>query len=270
MKSAKEVWSFVKPYIGKYYLAFLLGGVFWMLLDVYATKGIDASFVSACADVSLVVAAVIAGFEAKKAWVKRTKEDGYKIATILMNDKLIKTVYSHELVYWNFSMGSLLRKYLTLDADLEFRNIEYKKSRERVYIKELIGLRDKLKGFHKDKLYNLSQEIHFEIFRMRNVGVNFSTDDDGEKLRGYFNRFRDLSIKCEGLIVSMDSYIDCYTDIKGDVIVIDDFKNYRFHLETIDSSYHDVRLMTDSLRETFNEFTKYSQTKSVLNYFNLN
>lgn len=80
MKSAKEVWRFVKPYIAKYYLAFLLGGVSWMLLDVYATKGIDASFVSACADVSLVVAAIFAGKQAKKIWQDKFKDESYTYA----------------------------------------------------------------------------------------------------------------------------------------------------------------------------------------------
>lgn len=80
MNVIKKVWNVVKPYIFRYYVAFFCGGVVWMFLDVYVTKGIDASFVSACADMALVALALIAGVQAKKIWQDKFKDESYTFA----------------------------------------------------------------------------------------------------------------------------------------------------------------------------------------------
>lgn len=101
MNMIKRVFNFVRPYIFRYYVAFFCGGVVWMLIDVYVTKGIDASFVSACADMALVALALIAGIQAKKIWQDKFKEDSYGFAKKIYI-KIRKSDSCFELLSSNF------------------------------------------------------------------------------------------------------------------------------------------------------------------------
>ncbi len=68
------------------FVAFSIGAVVVMLLDVYVTKGIDSSFVSACMDVVMAGAAVGAVLIARNYLAQFTAQEGYKIAIELVND----------------------------------------------------------------------------------------------------------------------------------------------------------------------------------------
>lgn len=81
----KKVWHFAKPYIIKYYVAFLCGGFSWMLLDVYVTKGIDASFVSAVMDSIMAGTAILAVLAARNYLAQFTAQEGYKLAIHFVN-----------------------------------------------------------------------------------------------------------------------------------------------------------------------------------------
>lgn len=85
MNVIKKVWHFVKPYIIKYYVAFLCGGLAWMLLDVYVTKGIDASFVSAVMDSIMAGTAILAVLAARNYLAQFTAQEGYKLAIHFVN-----------------------------------------------------------------------------------------------------------------------------------------------------------------------------------------
>lgn len=85
----KKVWHFAKPYIIKYYVAFLCGGFSWMLLDVYVTKGIDASFVSAFMDSIMAGTAILAVLAARNYLAQFTAQEGYKLAIELINLNLL-------------------------------------------------------------------------------------------------------------------------------------------------------------------------------------
>ncbi|HFO2534739.1 TPA: hypothetical protein ACHJX8_004357 [Yersinia enterocolitica] len=73
------------------FVAFSIGAVVVMLLDVYVTKGIDSSFVSACMDVLMATTAVLVFIEAKDYISKQTYQDGYKVAIELQSQLLPKT-----------------------------------------------------------------------------------------------------------------------------------------------------------------------------------
>lgn len=61
-----------------------------MLIDVYATKGIDASFVSACMDVIMACGALAAVITARNYLAQYIAQEGYKIAIDLVNNLLPK------------------------------------------------------------------------------------------------------------------------------------------------------------------------------------
>ena len=83
---AKKVLGFIKPYIIKYYVAFFVGGLVWMLIDVYVMKGIDASFVSAVMDSIMAGTAILAVLAAKNYLAQFTAQEGYKLAIHLVNN----------------------------------------------------------------------------------------------------------------------------------------------------------------------------------------
>lgn len=68
------------------FVTFSAGAVVVMLLDVYITKGMDSSFVSACMDVVMAGAAVGAVLIARNYLAQFTAQEGYKIAIELVND----------------------------------------------------------------------------------------------------------------------------------------------------------------------------------------
>lgn len=90
MEKAKKVFRVMKEYIIKYYVAFFVGGLVWMLLDVYVTKGIDASFVSAVMDSIMAGATILAILAAKNYLAQFTAQEGYKEAIELVNDVIPK------------------------------------------------------------------------------------------------------------------------------------------------------------------------------------
>lgn len=102
VEKAKKVLGFIKPYIIKYYVAFFVGGLVWMLLDVYVTKGIDASFVSAVMDSIMAGTAILAVLAAKNYLAQFTAQEGYKIAISLVNDEIL-SIPKHGNVYTDYA-----------------------------------------------------------------------------------------------------------------------------------------------------------------------
>lgn len=101
MNVIKKVWHLAKPYIFKYYVAFFCGGLAWMLLDVYVTKGIDASFVSAVMDSIMAGTAILAVLAARNYLAQFTAQEGYKLAIHFVNFSF------HELL----SLSTELKEY---------------------------------------------------------------------------------------------------------------------------------------------------------------
>ena len=101
VECAKTVFRVIKEYIIKYYVAFFCGGVVWMLLDVYVTKGIDSSFVSAVMDTIMAGTAILAVLAAKNYLAQFTAQEGFKIAISLVNDEMM-TLDRHYVVLDNY------------------------------------------------------------------------------------------------------------------------------------------------------------------------
>ncbi|MGE4991616.1 hypothetical protein [Yersinia enterocolitica] len=94
---------------------FSIGAVVVMLLDVYVTKGIDSSFVSACMDVVMATTAVLVFIEAKKYLQKSLSQDGYKVAIELQSQLLPKTIGKNVFGYNGSNLAFLFTHF-------DFRN----------------------------------------------------------------------------------------------------------------------------------------------------
>lgn len=90
MNVINKVWGFVKSYLVNPLVAFSCGGVVWMFLDVYVTKGIDASFVSAVMDTIMAGATILAILAARNYLAQFTAQEGYKEAIELVNNVIPK------------------------------------------------------------------------------------------------------------------------------------------------------------------------------------
>lgn len=272
MQQLKKVWRFVKRYITKYYIAFFCGGVVWMLLDVYAVKGIDASFVSAVADTLLVVFAFIALIEARRVWIKRAKEDGYKIALELLNYKFINTVMAPGLSDWIQFTESLSHWHKRL-------KIQKKKNPERIvkndtvlFIKRLKPCFDTLDESYRNRVFPLSQEIQFDIFRMRNAGVDFSTDETGEFLKKHFMDFLLLSQKCSALSMLLNAYIATHTESEflDEILDLEDELDDKYSsLDKIFEIFNDVKCISLRLLCNLNDATATNKN-DIHSYFDFN
>lgn len=209
MNVIKKVWHFVRPYIFKYYVAFFCGGMFWMFLDVYVTKGIDASFVSAFADIALVVFAVLAFYQAKRIWVDRTKQDGYKIALDLLHDKLNETKLKMNGVAVDFILTEgILSTLYSLIKNWE----DTYENRERLsHSIELLMVHKNSIGNQLDKnIKPLSNEIKNNIFRLRHMLIRFSNKGQGKRLDEYFKdyvRLYNISQQYYSQLFYFDLYI---------------------------------------------------------------
>ncbi|MFK8257125.1 hypothetical protein ACFL9S_04995 [Erwinia sp. AnSW2-5] len=285
MKSAKEVWSFVKAYIGKYYIAFLFGGVMWMLLDVYATKGIDASFVSACTDVSLVVFAFITLFSAKKEWAKWLKQDGYKIASELMNDKFIKTFeISNDLSNQirnveNAAAGiinSLPKEALNIEDFSSVHKVANLSMRLRSKFEKLNESVSPLREELYKNIFPLSQEIQFTILKMRNNGVDFSKNNSGLMLNEHFTDFSSLTIQCENCYVAISQYLFAMKMTNNPFNECEDFILSKFNYGQLDKVFEikshvdEIKRLASVIRANLNELTVAAKNKkTIADYFDL-
>jgi hypothetical protein len=169
-----------------------------MFIDVYVTKGIDASFVSAFADIALVVFAVVAFHQAKRVWIDKTKHDGYKVALDLLNGKLheVRQRIQGVTIDLNLTHGKLS----SVDSLIsEWRNtIPEQNSAERIITS--FEQRTNSISNQLDKVVNpLREEIEYDIFRLKNMSVRFSDNVQGAKLHEYFIDYLKLYEVCKQL-----------------------------------------------------------------------
>ena len=286
MERFKNMLRFVKLYVSKYYIAFLSGGVVWMLLDVYAIKGIDASFVSAIADTSLVVFAFIALLEAKKEWDKRLKQDGYKIASDLMNDKFIKIVQVTSDLIGRVrdvenTILSIVNKLPSENSNLKdyegVLNLVKVNSNLKPRLENLSEQVESLQIDIYEKLFPLSQEVQFTILRMRNNSVDFSRNDSGDLLKSHYTDFSTLTIQCENCYVAINQYLYCMKMSKNPFIECDGFNigthNYERlnDINEIKSYIDNIKELISTIRENLNVITLAAKDKKTMaDYFDLN
>lgn len=194
MELVNIVWGIVKPSITKYYVAFFCGGTVWMLLDVYVTKGIDASFISAVMDFSLVLFAILAFYQARKIWVDRAKQDGYKIALDLLNNKFFSTANHIELKRLIFRNEKVINAYQKLLDNYSGCNQDI--SKEGNYIIFLKKHSQELYNQLKNTTSPLAKEVKSDLFRIRNMSVSFSQNKSGKMLKKHFEDFIYLDAQC--------------------------------------------------------------------------
>ncbi|EPN9191345.1 hypothetical protein ACT4TS_001176 [Enterobacter roggenkampii] len=262
----KKVWHFVKPYITNPVVAFSGGGVVWMLLDVFVTKGIDASFVSAVMDTVMAGAAILALIEATKIWLNKSKEDGYKISLDLLNHKFINTVMDHKLSSLLFSNYGVISSYLTLNN--EWDNTEQVISRERTLQKLLVKQLEELEEKLFNSIFPLSQEVQFDIFRMRNTGVDFADNEFGRMLNQHFSNLLSTSIECENYIQCIKYFIKVHQieSVDNGLAILKNRGIIHDYLNEMLNYNKKINNLVKVNRQNLNEITLL-KTKTVKDYF---
>lgn len=273
---AKKVWSFARPYITNPVVAFSGGGVAWMLLDVYFTQGIDASFVSALMDTALAAFAFIALVEARKIWIQRAKEDGYKIALDLLNFKFIDSVMSLGLNDWIQQTESLYyyRKRLKgiKNKNLNASEVERIKNETYFFINKLKPCYQTLDESYQTRVFPLNQDIQFDIFRMRKAGVDFSSNEHGNSLYDHFMKFSLLTQKINVLCSLLNGYILTHDDIKylEEILKLnEDIDDEYYSLEIAFNEFFEIKDLICLLRNNLNKSTVLKEV-DIHSYFTFN
>ncbi|WP_354690946.1 hypothetical protein [Phytobacter sp. RSE-02] len=187
---------------------FALGTLFWMFIDVYITKGIDSSFISAIADTVLALLAVLAIIKAKEFWKEKSKQDGYHIATRLLNDHYIKSVVSNGLSECLNPLQKRLNHLAFFYSKLENGKVD--RVAEVELISKLVDIYRELSDVFYEKIFPHNQEVQFDIFRMRATDINFSSNEFGSLLSDHFNLYRRITIALESVVVDVGLYLDAF------------------------------------------------------------
>lgn len=256
----------------KYMMAFFLGGFVWMLIDVNVTKGIDASFVSAVMDTFIVIIAFSALIKAQQFWLDKTKQEGHHIALKLLNDSLLQSTLSHKLEIPISKMEAFFRGYINVIQNFEKTPNDIRKQKELSFVTELSKLHDDLNNILYKTLFPYNQEIQFDIFRMRNTGINFSENMYGELLSGHFETHKELTIGLESLIYELRQFLSHFyggeflsSYENKDILYPENSSEFMVYLKSL--SQHTKALMKkiNLLRENLNEVTK--SKRNLISYF---
>lgn len=190
MKKLNNLWMLIKSYIIKYYVAFFCGGVVWMFLDVYVTKGIDASFVSAFADIALVVFALIAGYKAKQIWDDKGKDVGHKYSMELLTEVVpTMQVPSGLSLRLSFIEANILNinnrpEYTTSQA--LHRTIEMKK----IVIKDCLDEIELLREHSIIEMNNLNASCENLVSQFNMCSISIRNSEAGFRLKSQINNYR--------------------------------------------------------------------------------
>lgn len=259
--------------IGGNCIPFLLGILLWMFVDVFLTKGIDSSFISAIMDSMMTGVAIAALFKAKQVWSERSKQDGYRIASRLITDYLIRCTMSHDLNRPLLNLTSHITGFINFYLD-ENKNKNKNKSEEVDSIDKLAALHNDISNQLYEHVFPLSQEVQFDIFRLRKLGVNFSDSKDGLILKRHFDTYQEFTIKLESLIYEIRFFLNLFysgnfnsESSKNDIIIPGYRRDLHSKLESlyVQANYLRGRIM--QLRDNLTNITKSPET--VPNYFNL-
>ncbi|MGG8134872.1 hypothetical protein PGO54_12340 [Klebsiella aerogenes] len=109
----------------KYFFAFAAGGIAWMLLDVYVSKGIDKGsypdWISSVCNIVMACATVGAVLTARNYLAQFTAQEGYKLAIKFFNESF------HEILPLSIkleeSIGDVVKFYNDI-ADEEISDVE--------------------------------------------------------------------------------------------------------------------------------------------------
>ncbi|HDU6219414.1 TPA: hypothetical protein RFX48_001210 [Klebsiella aerogenes] len=109
----------------KYFFAFVAGGIAWMLLDVYVSKGIDKGsypdWISSVCNIVMACATVGAVLTARNYLAQFTAQEGYKLAIKFFNESF------HEILPLSIkleeSIGGVVKFYNDI-ADEEISDVE--------------------------------------------------------------------------------------------------------------------------------------------------
>lgn len=252
-------------------IPFLLGILLWMFVDVFLTKGIDSSFISAVMDSMMTGVAIAALFKAKQVWSERSKQDGYRIASRLITDYLIRCTMSHDLNRPLLNLTSHITGFINFYLD---ENRNKNKLDEVDSIDKLANLHHEISNQLYEHVFPLSQEVQFDIFRLRKLGVNFSENKDGLILKGHFDTYQELTIKLESLIYEIRFFLNLFysgnfnsESSKDDIIIPGYRRDLHSKLESIYVQANYLRGRIMQLRDNLTNITKSPET--VSDYFNL-
>lgn len=244
MERAKTVFRVIKEYIIKYYVAFFCGGVVWMLLDVYVTKGIDASFVSAIMDTIMAGTAMLAVLAAKNYLAQFTAQEGFKIAISLVNDVMLD-IPKHEDVVQSYS-------------ELHDKIYDANGKRLYYYTAEEISVLNRTLRLNYSRLNTIHQNMLEEKSKLATYGI-----DVNKKRLDCFEKImlgmKVLITECKNLASNSDkieSYIrsNHFYAMEPDVIVALDLSKLNLAKPILDKS--EIDIFWQSVVANYTEFKK--------------
>lgn len=256
----------------EYSLAFCLGGFVWMLIDVYVTKGIDASFVSAVMDTFVVIIAISALFKAQQFWSDKTKQEGHNIALKLLNETLIESTLSHKLGIPFAKANAIFIGYINLIENFDATPQDVRKTKELKFVKDLSEVHEDLSNILFMTMFPYNQEIQFNIFRMRNTGIDFSDNEYGKLLSEHFKTHMELTIGLESLIYELRQYLTHFYDGEflssyenKDIVYPQNSNEYIVYLNSLSKNIRTLIGKVNLLRDNLNKVT--DNKKTLMSYF---
>lgn len=202
MNVIKKVLGFVKPYIYRYYVAFFCGGVVWMFLDVYVTKGSDASFVSAIMDTVMAAAATIALIKAKKIWDDKGKDHGHKYAMQLLTDVVPKMIVTPKVSDTIIALDKTIK-----DLNNEFPTFKTLSLEQQhmIQVRRLNYILEKLKilcDIALPEIEKINESQHVLHSQIDICGVGFNKSEAANILMLQFDNFFELQKKLSDIIIA--------------------------------------------------------------------
>lgn len=254
---------------------FSLGAVFIMFVDTYITKGIDSSFVSAVMDTVMAVATVLAVLAAKNYLNQSAKQDGYKIALSILNDRFVHTGLLSFVVKDLVVLELQLLNYRHIDGVFKNTPESFKRIRERKYIISMSKLHKSLNISLKERIFELNQQIQFDIFKMRNTGIDFNSNEHGLLMKQHLSSYRELTLNLDGYLEDLKLYLLKFYDYSHSDFYDEEKIKIPDDRESFSESVNELLLRIGEIKKTCNELVSgvnevTVSKKTVFEYFNLN
>lgn len=204
-------------------MAFFFGGTFWMLLDVKATKGIDASFVSAVMDTIMATVAILALLKAKQIWDDKGKDVGHQYVMKLLTEVVpVLNVSPSTSMLLTFIEANVLNIY-TMPTKMTAEKIAMSIDVKKICIKQCFDEVNKLREYsiyEMDRIVNSCDDL---ISQISMCGITVKQGFVGACLERQIKQYRDYTFGLSQLCWDLESTFQLF---KSETIFEIDSKNY--------------------------------------------
>ncbi|SMG52905.1 hypothetical protein SAMN03159353_101541 [Cedecea sp. NFIX57] len=163
-----------------------------MFLDVYLTKGIDASFVSAVMDTVLAIGACYAGYKAKQIWDEKGKDVGHKHVMKILTE-VVPTMQVSSSILYNIKLMEIYMGDIKREYGSDYSSLEDAINNKRLAIKEMLSLVDKIKSSSIDEMNRLNDICINLISQINMCGISTSESVAGQMFKYQVNKYNDFT-----------------------------------------------------------------------------